>query len=181
MLKKVSFIIGLSLFISACSQEKEATVNQEELKQAVDVVLSEDEASPSESDKANAMYDRFFEESVARSPESLTFLGRKDRADEWDDLSAEFQQEGLEAKQATARRIANHRLFQTRCANGIKLRPAQTGTGREHRRFSLESLQLPSQSNVWYPLWGGFSFDQSTSYRQYQRCGKLYRALERSG
>lgn len=93
---KISFLIVLGALLAACSQETEKQVNQADLKQAVDVAISEDEAALSESDKANAMYDRFFEESVARSPESLTFLGRKDRADEWDDLSAKFQQESLE-------------------------------------------------------------------------------------
>jgi len=49
----------------------------------------------SESEKANALFERFFEESVALSPESLTFLGRKERADEWDDRSDKAAQEEL--------------------------------------------------------------------------------------
>ncbi len=50
----------------------------------------------SESEKANALFERAFEESVARSPESLTFLGRKERQDEWNDLSKAFDDESLE-------------------------------------------------------------------------------------
>jgi len=49
----------------------------------------------SESEKANALFEKFFEESVALSPETLTFLGRKERADEWNDLSDKAAQEEL--------------------------------------------------------------------------------------
>ncbi|MFT5573994.1 MAG: hypothetical protein ACI9FR_002930, partial [Cryomorphaceae bacterium] len=90
MFNNLIITLVLIVALTACSQEAEKQINTAELKQATDVVLSDETDSQSESDKANAMYERFFEESVARRPNSLTFLGRKDRADEWNDLSAEF-------------------------------------------------------------------------------------------
>jgi uncharacterized protein (DUF885 family) len=98
MLNKLTIALVFAFALTACSQEaeKKVDVDTAELAKAIEVVLSEPTDSQSESDRANAMYDRFFEESVARSPNSLTFLGRKDRADEWNDLSAEFAKESLE-------------------------------------------------------------------------------------
>lgn len=96
MPNRLTLLLIASLALAACNQEAEKPVDQAGLKEAISVVLSDEQASSTESAKANAMYDRFFEESVARSPETLTFLGRKERADEWDDLSAEFAAESLQ-------------------------------------------------------------------------------------
>ena len=45
------------------------------------------EQSQSESAKANAFFDRVFDETVARSPQFMTRLGMKTDYDKWDDLS----------------------------------------------------------------------------------------------
>ena len=95
MSNKFTVTLLLSLALTACSQEAEETVAPATLQTAAEVAVSEQAAIQIESDKANALYERFFEESVARSPETLTFLGRKERAGEWDDLSAEFGQATL--------------------------------------------------------------------------------------
>ena len=58
-----------------------------------------------ESTKANQLFDEFFEESLARSPEFLTQLGRKQGMDQWDDLSEEFSQETLKLNQQQLRRL----------------------------------------------------------------------------
>ena len=49
-----------------------------------------------ESEKANVLFEKIFEDSIARSPETLTHLGRTERMSEWNDLSAEFAEESLE-------------------------------------------------------------------------------------
>ena len=48
-----------------------------------------------ESEKANVLFEKIFEDSVARSPEILTQLGRVERMGEWNNLSAEFAEESL--------------------------------------------------------------------------------------
>ncbi|MFT6099858.1 MAG: hypothetical protein ACJAYF_002408 [Arenicella sp.] len=97
MLKLYSAAIGAALLLSACNQSSDQTASQTpETKPAP--VAEQSTATPevSESQRANAFFERVFEESVARSPESLTFLGRKDRADEWDDLSEAYANESIE-------------------------------------------------------------------------------------
>jgi uncharacterized protein (DUF885 family) len=97
VLKLYSAAIGAALLLSACNQSSDQTASQTpETKPAP--VAEQSTATPevSESQRANAFFERVFEESVARSPESLTFLGRKDRADEWDDLSEAYANESIE-------------------------------------------------------------------------------------
>jgi uncharacterized protein (DUF885 family) len=97
VLKSYSAAIGAAFLLSACNQSSDQTASQApETKPAS--VAEQVVATPevSESERANAFFERVFEESVARSPESLTFLGRKDRADEWDDLSEAYANESME-------------------------------------------------------------------------------------
>lgn len=49
-----------------------------------------------ETEKANDMFERFFEEWVDRSPAFLTALGRKKDNDKWDNLSEAYSRETLE-------------------------------------------------------------------------------------
>ena len=92
MLKMYFLAIAVALLLTACDQ---TAINDTGLKSA----MAEEEISPSiemsESQRANAFFERAFEDSVARSPESLSFLGRKDRADEWNDLSEGYANESL--------------------------------------------------------------------------------------
>jgi uncharacterized protein (DUF885 family) len=97
VLKSYSAAIAAALLLSACDQSSDHTASQApETKPAA--VAEQALAAPetSESERANAFFERVFEESVARSPESLTFLGRKDRADEWNDLSEAYANESME-------------------------------------------------------------------------------------
>jgi len=92
VLKMYFLAIAVALLLTACDQ---TAINDTGLKSA----MAEEEISPSiemsESQRANAFFERVFEDSVARSPESLSFLGRKDRADEWNDLSEGYANESL--------------------------------------------------------------------------------------
>jgi len=92
VLKMYFLAIAVALLLTACDQ---TAINDTGLKSA----MAEEEISPSiemsESQRANAFFERAFEDSVARSPESLSFLGRKDRADEWNDLSEGYANESL--------------------------------------------------------------------------------------
>lgn len=113
MLKSISAAVGAALLLSACNQSSEPTASQ-----APDTKVQENKvqdssqtvATPeiSESEKVNAFFDRVFEESVARSPESLTYLGRKNRGDEWDDLSEAYANESMEI---TKKQLAELKAF----------------------------------------------------------------------
>jgi uncharacterized protein (DUF885 family) len=97
VLKSYSAAIAAALLLSACNQSSDQTASQApETKSAAIAEQVAAASETSESERANAFFERVFEESVARSPESLTFLGRKDRADEWDDLSEAYANESME-------------------------------------------------------------------------------------
>jgi uncharacterized protein (DUF885 family) len=96
-----SAALGAAFLLSACNQSTEqATSKTPEVKPVAAAQETVATAKISESERANAFFERVFEESVARSPESLTFLGRKDRANEWDDLSEAHANESIEITKA---------------------------------------------------------------------------------
>lgn len=94
MLKSYSAAIGAALILSACSQPSEQTANQAPQAKPAEQTSASSEVS--ESERVNAFFERVFEEGVARYPEYLTFLGRKDRDHEWNDLSAQYANESME-------------------------------------------------------------------------------------
>ena len=96
MLKSYSAAIGAAIILSACNQASEQTANQApEAKPAVLAEQGTATSEVSESQRVNAFFERIFEKSVARYPEYLTSLGRKNRADEWNDLSEAFANESM--------------------------------------------------------------------------------------
>ncbi len=94
MRKPLSIALISAAILTACDQAAEQTTLSQETN-----VISDQQATKSaaltpeqiadESSKANAFFERIFEESVSRSPEFLTRLGRKERMGEWNDLSDE--------------------------------------------------------------------------------------------
>lgn len=96
MLKSYSAALSAAFLLSACNQSADQTSSQ--TPESKPTVAKEVSAAPqtSESERANAFFERVFEESVARSPETLTRLGRKDRANEWNDLSEAHANESIE-------------------------------------------------------------------------------------
>ena len=97
MLKSYSAAISAVFLLTACDQLSEQQNSQtHETKSAVAVEQASAVTEVSESQRVNAFFERIFEESVARYPEYLTALGRKDRADEWNDLSEAFANASME-------------------------------------------------------------------------------------
>ncbi len=94
---KIAAIVGCTALVfglSACQSENHETA--ESTAKSVAPAVDKGSITETESAKANAFFERVFEESVARSPETLTRLGRKERADEWNDISKAFSDESLE-------------------------------------------------------------------------------------
>ena len=89
-------LLSLSLVLAACS-DTTPPADTDSTAQTTDVEIAESVAdeSMSESERVNAFFEKTFEDSIARSPSSLTFLGRSERMGEWDDISPEFAEETL--------------------------------------------------------------------------------------
>jgi uncharacterized protein (DUF885 family) len=97
LLKYYSAAISAVLLLSACEQSSEQKKTQSyEAKPTMAAKQASAVSETTESERVNAFFERIFEESAARYPELLTSLGRKDRADEWNDLSDTFANESLE-------------------------------------------------------------------------------------
>lgn len=86
----------LALFLTACGSEEPTDSSETNATGAVDTEVGKAAAAVDESDRANDMFERFFEEWVARSPTYQTYLGRKADNDKWDNLSEAYQRETLE-------------------------------------------------------------------------------------
>ncbi|MFT5136285.1 MAG: hypothetical protein ACI9XU_000274 [Arenicella sp.] len=94
LFKKTHLLLVFSalLTITACGDQSNTSV---EHSKSATADVSEETAAVSEIQKAKDLFERAFEESIARSPEAQTFLGRSTNRDKWDDLSEEFDQESL--------------------------------------------------------------------------------------
>ena len=92
MLKKC-LAFPLLLILVACSEPAPNTATEPAPEQPSDVKLSADQ-------QAEVLFNDVFEQAVARSPVSQTFLGRGTNMDKWDDLSEAFEQESLELSKA---------------------------------------------------------------------------------
>ena len=92
------FLLTMFSVLVACSEAPQAPA--EKAAPAADTEQKAPQTPQlSENEKANAMFERFFEEQIARSPEFQTSLGRKTNMDKWDDLSDAYAQQGLELDQ----------------------------------------------------------------------------------
>jgi uncharacterized protein (DUF885 family) len=77
-------------FLSACTPASDQTSTP------APKAVTEQTAQVTESQRVNAFFEQKFEAGVARYPEFLTQLGRKDRADEWNDLSEAYANESMQ-------------------------------------------------------------------------------------
>ena len=102
LFKKIHLLLAFSaiLTITACSEKPNTSI--ETASEATPSAVAETAPAVaaqtpivSEIQKAKDLFERAFEESIARSPESQTFLGRDTNMDKWNDLSEEFDQESL--------------------------------------------------------------------------------------
>ena len=87
----VSFVVLLCL--SACTKEESGSQVSSE--------SATTEATRSESERLNVWFEERYEEELQFSPMQLTFIGRKDRFDEIDDVSEEAEDRQLEWRRKT--------------------------------------------------------------------------------
>ena len=122
MRKHLNIALLASLALTACGQSTEPNLEKDTETQVSSAKLKSSQASStaeevvSESKKANDFYERIFEEAVSRSPEFLTYLGRKDRMGEWNDISEENAERELN--------ITKKNLAELKTIDRSKLDPA---------------------------------------------------------
>ena len=115
MRKRLYLAVLTLMSLSACNQASNETQNAVKDTSVAAGVETSDNTAPSitsedivtESKKANDFYERIFEEAVARSPEFLTYLGRKERMNEWNDISDENARRELEISKKNLNELGN--------------------------------------------------------------------------
>lgn len=98
MMKNISRCLIAAALLSAlagCSESVDTSTASKETAAPGAQTSQASHKNNNESDKANKLFDRIFEERLARSPTFLTALGRREGMDKWDDLSDEFADESL--------------------------------------------------------------------------------------
>ena len=93
-MRTIIFTFVVLSCLSACGRQESGT-------QAESSESTAAEATQSESDRLNAWFEERYEEQLQFSPFQLTFIGRKDRYDEIDDISEEAEDRQLEWQRKT--------------------------------------------------------------------------------
>jgi uncharacterized protein (DUF885 family) len=94
---KATLSLMVLLCLSACGKPS----SEPEVVPAEPPTASTAEPSQTETERLNAWFEARFEEQLQMSPRRLTMLGRKDRYDEFDDLSEEAEDQRLEWRRKT--------------------------------------------------------------------------------
>jgi len=96
-MRKIIFGFAVLLWLSACGQQESGS----QAPQAESSEPAAAQATQSESERLNAWFEERYEEQLQFSPAQLTFIGRKDRYDEFDDLSEEGEDRQLDWQRNT--------------------------------------------------------------------------------
>lgn len=105
-LKLLALGASIAVLAAACSQpepttQSVATPPEETVTQMPDVdEATATESEETESARLNAWFEQVFQDGVARSPMTQTFLGMKTNYDQWNDASPEFAEESYQISQA---------------------------------------------------------------------------------
>ncbi|WP_226991277.1 DUF885 domain-containing protein [Paraglaciecola psychrophila] len=130
-----------AVLFSACTPSSKQTTNPTPESVSKQTAVA---TASSESQRVNAFFERVFEESVARYPEYLTSLGRKERADEWNDLSEAYANESMQ--------LTKQQLVELKAFDRNKLDP---GTVLSYDLL-VQSMENDIADNKWrlynYPI-----------------------------
>ncbi len=96
-MKRATLSLMVLLFLSACGKPS----SEPEVTPAEPPTASIAEPSQTETERLNTWFEARFEEQLQMSPRRLTMLGRKDRYDEFDDMSEEAEEQRLEWRRKT--------------------------------------------------------------------------------
>ncbi|WP_428407103.1 DUF885 domain-containing protein [Hyphococcus sp.] len=91
--KSLLAAVAFSALLAACGQEGSSAPGASS-------GAATEETAQTDSEKINAWFEQQFEEGVARSPMTQTFLGRKTNYGEWDNATDEYARETHELEQA---------------------------------------------------------------------------------
>lgn len=103
--KRIALPVSLALAITACSDGSDDATTTNGGSQMAASESSAQASEQTESEKANALFEDIFMETVMRSPMYQSRLGIKDDQDKWDDISDERAQENLELQKAQLQRV----------------------------------------------------------------------------
>ena len=106
-MKNLALSVITIALLSACQQETSTTpVTSETLQTSTESKANPSETKQSESQRLNLWFAEKYEQQLQMSPIGLTFLGRKDKYDEIDDMTEAAQLKQLEWQAATVKEMS---------------------------------------------------------------------------
>jgi uncharacterized protein (DUF885 family) len=101
-------VFALSIGLAACDQGTTTNGQGAQSESTAQTETAQTEAAQTESERLQSFFQAAFEENIARSPMSQSYLGIKTDYDKWDDLSAEH---ALEDHQINQRLLSELKAF----------------------------------------------------------------------
>lgn len=140
---------AIALVLAACGPSTGNTTDttgQAEVTEPAEVEISEADIE-AETARLNEWFDDKYEEQIMMSPIQLTFLGRKERNDEIDDMTVEAMEEQLAWKAATVEEMKSSFDYD-------KLKPEAKNS------WDIWEYQYDLQKESMDYLYNGYTFDQ---------------------
>lgn len=103
--KKIALAVSMVLMTTACSETKTNEATQTSAAQTAAVEEANQDATQSESKKANKLFEDIFTKTVMRSPMYQSYLGIKEDQDKWDDISEERAKDTLAFQKKQLERV----------------------------------------------------------------------------
>lgn len=103
--KKIALAVSMVLMTTACSETKTNEATQTSSAQTAAVEEINQDATQSESKKANKLFEDIFTKTVMRSPMYQSYLGIKEDQDKWDDISEERAKDTLAFQKKQLERV----------------------------------------------------------------------------
>jgi len=103
-MRLILIVLTAAVFLTACDRGEQSAMPKPEAAPPAETA-PEAAPEPSETERLNAWFEERYEEQLQQSPIQLTFLGRKERYDEIDDLSEAEEDRQLEWLRGTVEQM----------------------------------------------------------------------------
>ena len=143
------FVLLLAIGLVACGDQNQSASQNNEKAAEVSESVATPAVKETESDRLNAWFEVEFEEELMQSPISLTFLGRKERYGEIDDLSEAAEDKQLEWKRQSV----------------------------EDMKSSFDYEMLSDDAKLSYDLWE-FQYDEAVGDHKFRRNEYIFNQMQ---
>ena len=110
-MRKSLLCIAVASILAGCSPAPENTANNANQTAAVEQITSQQSAKPA-TERLNQWFEQKYEQQLQQSPVQMTFMGRKDKYDQIDDVTLAAEQQQLEWLEATVAELKANFVYE---------------------------------------------------------------------